>query len=344
MGHRGMGTELHVAAGPKPHEVAVAGVADGACRVHRGVEAHELVSPRDEVVAHVLVVAPVAGGEHDGLRVDLRVVAVGVMHVGSGDLAVLYDELLAPRGVDELGTHFLGFRRACVERPLHVRVRSDGAVEVRVVLGFVVVALKRGEALRADVVGLVGLLVGSGAREHLEISALDEPVEVLARMVVPIAEEVGGRAVAHVFHELVDDDVFASPFDAEILLDLRADDAEIACHRNGGKLSSLFDADDLRAFFGGGFCSCDAREAEADDEHVAVLRLFDVGRNGRCRHEVRGEVSRFARGGTALCGGVACGVRLARVGGIGCWSASYEACSAGGNRRGGTQSDKCTSA
>lgn len=79
VGHRRVRPQLHMRAGPKSHEVPVTGVADVSGGVHSGVEAHELVDPGHVVVAHVLVVAPVAGGQHHGLGVDLGVDAVGVV-------------------------------------------------------------------------------------------------------------------------------------------------------------------------------------------------------------------------------------------------------------------------
>ena len=129
------------------------------------------------------------------------------MHVDSRDRAALvFDELLAPRA--EHGFHVA--RGCCgvlsgLAGPLHVGVRGDGAVEVGVILLFPVVALKSREALRANVVRIIGGLVCCGGGQDLVIGALDEPVEVLAGMVVPIAQELLIGAERHILHQLVDD-------------------------------------------------------------------------------------------------------------------------------------------
>ena len=58
---------------------------------------------------------------------------------------------------------------------------------------------------RQDVVRFVGGLVGRRGGQDLVVGAFDEPVEVLAGVVVPIAQKLRVGAEGHVFHQLVDD-------------------------------------------------------------------------------------------------------------------------------------------
>ena len=291
MGHGSVRAELHFGAGPHAHQVAVAGVADGACGVAVAVEAHELVGPRNVVAAHLHVVAVVARGHDDGFAVDFGVGSVGVVNVDACDRAAfVLNELLAPgaeHGLDVVRGGCGVLRGlAC---PLHVGVRGDGAVEVGVVLLFPVVAFKRGEALGADVVRLVGCLVGRRGGQDLVVGAFDEPVEVLAGVVVPIAQKLRVGAERHILHQLVDDVFLRSPLDAQVFLNLGTDDAEVAGHGYDGVvlLGLLLDDDDLGAFFRRSLCGCRASKAVAYDDNVAILFFLDFARNCRSGQEGR---------------------------------------------------------
>gem|GEM_PF-4863315 len=125
--------------------------------------------------------------------------------------------------------------------------------------------------------------------QDLVIGTFDEPVKVFAGVIVPIAQELRIGAECHVLHQLVDDVFLRSPLDAQVLLDLRADDAEVARHGYDGVvvLGLLFDDDDFGAFFCRGLCCCGAGETVAHDNDVAILLFLDLARYCRSGQEGR---------------------------------------------------------
>ena len=330
VGHRRVGAQLHPAAGPDAHELAAA-VIDAA---------HELLGPRRVVVAHLGVRAVVAAAQHHGLGVHLQV-AVGRLRVRAHNLVVLHDQLLALGIVDQLGAAGHGCVERCFARPLHVRVRGNGAVEVGVDFFLVVVGFQRREALRADEVRLVRLAVGRGGFQHFVVGALDEPVEILARVVVPVVHHPGVAATARLLDELVEDVLFRSPLDAQVLLDLGSHDAEVAGHGDDrvAVFRLLFQHDDLLAGFGGFLRRGGAGDAHADDQHVAVLLLLDVGGNRRGREEVGGV---FGGGDARRAAAVRAAVALGGCGaGALLRSAAGQAGGSSGNGCGGSQAQEC---
>ena len=269
--HGGVGAVLHTTAGPDAHEVAVA-------RVHTAA----VVGVLGGVVGHhVLVCAVVAAGQDDLLGVYLDVAGVGFGVSARHGAVLVLDELLTGGAEDDLAASGYACVHGGLAGPLHVGVRGDGAVEVGIELLAVVVALVAREALRADVALLVGFLLGGRTLEHLEVRALDEPVEVDAGVVVPVGKhpwvDAGGALLLHLVH----DDLFGRPLDAQVLLNLRAHDAEVAGHVDDRVrvLGLLFQGDGLHARLGRGLEGCGAGQAHTDDEDVAVLLVDDVGGN-----------------------------------------------------------------
>lgn len=92
-----------------------------------------------------------------------------------------------------------------------------------------------------------------GGRGHdLVIGALDKPVEILAGMVVPIAQKPRVGTERHILHQLVDHFGLIGQLHVQIFLDLRSVDAEVAGHADNAQLGLLLHADDLRASLCGG--------------------------------------------------------------------------------------------
>ena len=255
------------------------------------VHAAAVVGVLGGVVAHHLVVcAVVAAGQDDLLGVYLDVAGIGLGVSAAHGAGYILNELLPGGSEDDLATGGHACVHGGLAGPLHVGVRGDGAVEVGIELLAVVVALVAREALRADVALLVGLLLGGRTLEHLEVRALDEPVEVDAGVVVPVRKhprvDAGGALLLHLVH----DDLFGRPLDAQVLLNLRAHDAEVAGHVDDRVrvLGLLLQGDGLHARLGCGLEGCSAGQAHADDEDVAVLLIDDVGGNLGLGEESRG--------------------------------------------------------
>ncbi len=222
--------------------------------------------------------------------------------VGAHDLAVLHGEELGLGPVDDLHAQrerILAGRGAC---PAHVGKGGQGAVEVGIELGRVVVALQLGEALRPQEVGVVGLLVLEDRAHQLIAGVGDEPVEILAGMVVPIAEQPGVAPAARLLEVLVEDDVLGRPLDAQVLLDLRPNDAKVARHGDDrvGVLGLLLENEYAGAPFGRLAGGGDAREAHADHQNVAVVLGDDVARGLR-RVQERRRLLRLRLVGVRLC-------------------------------------------
>lgn len=149
------------------------------------------------------------------------------------------------------------------------------------------------------------MLVCRRSREHFVVGILDEPVEVFAGVIVPVAQELQIGAIRHVFHKLVDNIRFGSPFDAQVFLDLGTYDAEVAGHGyyGVGILRLLLDNNDFGAFFRSRFCGSGACQTVTDYHHVAVFFRrnlsgdFGGGEEGRLeRHYVAARGGRFAGG------------------------------------------------
>ena len=138
--------------------------------------------------------------------------------------------------------------------------------------------------------------------EHLVVGALDEPVEVLAGVIVPVAHHPRVAATAGLFDVLVHDVFLRSPLDAEVLLDLRAHHAEVAGHGDDGVavLGLFLEHDDLLARLGGRLGGGGAGKAQADDEDFAVLLLLDIGGNWWRRQEIGGVLGGRDAGGRSV--------------------------------------------
>ena len=107
-------------------------------------------------------------------------------------------------------------------------------------------------------------------------------------MVVPVVDHPCVAATTGLLDELVEDVLLGSPFDAQVLLNLRAHDAEVAGHGYDGVafFGLFFQHDDLLARFGRLLGGGGAGQAHADNQHVAILFLGNVRRYRRRRQEV----------------------------------------------------------
>ena len=280
VGHRGEGAVLHLGADPHAHALAVTGVRGVAGGVAVGEDAGKARGPRHVVGHHVLVAGEVARGEQDGLGgVDLRVVAVDVLadDARDGALVVLADELAGPRGelegyacldadvVDGLDPRCHGGKR-------DLAVAEDG---IEVVLGVGVVRLgpvrlAHGEVALVHVVGVALVL-----NDVLALHRCEEPVERLAGVVGPKVEDALVGTVAALLHELAHGGV-AVDLDAQVLLDLAADGAELVGAALPG-VGLLDDDDVLGAVLNGGAAGAQAGKGGTDDDDVGVDGLLDVG-------------------------------------------------------------------
>ena len=165
------------------------------------------------------------------------------------------------------------------------------------VVGLGPVRLAHGEVALVHVVGVALVL-----NDVLALHRREEPVEGLAGVVGPQVEDALVGTVAALLHELAHGGV-AVDLDAQVLLDLAADGAELV----GAALPrvGLLDDDDvLGAVLNGGAAGAQTGKGGADDDDVGVDGLLDVGGvNGR------GGLHEGRRVGGALLGLVGQGAR-----------------------------------
>ena len=186
-----------------------------------------------------------------------------------------------------------GLQRA-VHGPAVVGQQVHHAGEAGVVLFAPVVVLVHGAAL-GEHVGLlrVGRRVGV-AGEQLVLRRADVPVQVLAGIRDPVVQQLRVGTVAHDLHQLVHHFLRFGLLDAQLLVDLAAERAELA--GAVAHVHALLDADDLRTGIGGLAQRAHAGQAEAHHAHVDVDGLRHRGVvDGLGRvHPRRGEFRRIA--------------------------------------------------
>ena len=227
--HRRVGAVLHDRAGPYGHPVAVALVHRLAFFVH-AAEEHAVLRGLGRVVGeHLGVAGNVARREHHAqLRVDADDVAVLVGGVHARHPVAFFDELLALHVEAGLGPGRLRGLERAVHGPAVVGQQVHHAGEAGVVLLAPVVVLVHGAAL-GEHVGLLG--IGGRvvvARQQFVLGGADVPVEVGTRIGDPVIQKLRVGAVAHDAHKLVDHFLRLGLLDAQLLVDLAAERAELA--------------------------------------------------------------------------------------------------------------------
>ena len=265
--------------------------------VHGAEEAAVLCGLGRVVRQHLGVAGHVAARQHDTLlRVDAHDVAVFVGRVHAHHLVAFLDELLALQVETRLGAGLLRGLQRAVHGPAVIGQQVHHAGEARVVLLAPIVVLVHREALREHVglLGVGGHVVVAG--QQLVLGSADVPVQVRAGVRDPIVQQLRIGAVAHDLHQLVDHFLRLRLLDAQLLVDLAAERAELA--RAVAHVGTFIEAERLRARLRGFAQRAHARQAEAHHAHIDVdgfgyLRLVDGRRRvHERRHELGGVAAR----------------------------------------------------
>ena len=262
--HRGPRTVLEGAADPCGHVVAVAGVA-----LVRAQAGHNLVRDGSELVDVLIVVAHVAGSEHDALGgVVLHVLALFVLADGAGDFAlVVGNELLSRHVVHEL--EIARLFSLGDEQVLDVRRDGDCLVflsEVAAEDHVIAIDLGVHRGIGAN---------GDHALRAIGLGKVEQPVHAALALAEPLGNEgltaavaAGGDPALH-FDGLVEMDV-------ERVERLRRDGARTANAVAVGHAVFL-NQGDLGAILRGVQSAASSRIAGANDEHFGLDGFGDIG-------------------------------------------------------------------
>ena len=262
--HRGPRAVLEGTADPCGHVVAVTGVA------LVGAQAgHNLVRDGGELVDVLVVVAHVAGGEHDALGgVVLHVLALFVLADGAGDFTlVVGNELLSRHVVHEL--EIARLFSLGDEQVLDVRRDGDCLVflsEVAAEDHVIAIDLGVHRGIGAN---------GDHALRAIGLGKVEQPVHAALALAEPLGNEgltaavaAGGDSALH-FDGLVEMDV-------ERVERLRRDGARTANAVAVGHAVFL-NQGDLGAILRGVQSAAGSRIAGANDEHFGLDGFGDIG-------------------------------------------------------------------
>ena len=274
--HLGMADVLHGRANPHAHLVAVAGLIV--------LLALEVVQVGDVVVHHLVVIGIVTRrDDHAILGVDLHIFAIFTLSDRTGDRTGLVgDQLARRRGIADIHA-FCGRH---LRQRLHGIAGGEGlgAEESRDVVQFETVDVERGGLLAIAV-------IGHGAVDGLD--AVDAPVQRLAGIVGPVADQLAMRAVLVRLHHQRD-----QVLDARLIALVKVQACRGIAVRHGRTL--LLQQYHLRTVFRRGQRRRGACRTGADDQHVAFDGFGDLcdrlGRLHERRQPVggRGAVARNA--------------------------------------------------
>ena len=257
VGDGGVHADLLGAGGPS-HGVALAHAA--------AVDENAVVSPLGQVgVHHLAVVDEAAGGQNDGVGLDVDVGAVLVMEAAADDGAVggILDEGDSAEVVLELGAELLelgldGRKDVLVARGDTLAGQHDGGTELGQLL--------HGAGLEEVAAEVLGSAVEElGGSEVLALGILGPPVEV----------ERGGLPLLGSLPSLLDGGLRAM---LELVLRAGGEHEPTGGGRVAAEGTLLLGEDDLLAGEGGLHAGGQAGDAGADNQDVGLLGERDVGR------------------------------------------------------------------
>ena len=257
VGDGGVHADLLRAGGPS-HGVALAHAA--------AVDEDAVVSPLGQVgVHHLAVIDEAAGGQNDGVGLDVDVGAVLVMEAAADDSAVggVLDEGDSAEVVLELGTELLelgldGRKNVLVARGDTLAGQHDGGTE----LG----QLFHGAGLEEVAAEVLGSAVEElGGCEILALGVLGPPVEV----------KRGGLLLLGLLPSLLDGGLCTM---LELVLRAGGKHEPAGRGRVAAEGTLLLGEDNLLASEGGLHASGQASNAGTDDQDVGLLGERDVGR------------------------------------------------------------------